>query len=50
MFSNCENLIHIDLSNFKIRKDTEIKNMFYGCYSLKKNNIFTKEKNILKIL
>ena len=49
MFSNCENLIQIDLSNFKIRKDTEIKNMFYGCYSLKKNNIFTKEKKILKM-
>ena len=38
MFSNCDKIIEIDLSNFNATKVNNMSNMFYGCTSLKSLN------------
>ena len=49
LFSDCESIITIDLSNFNTNNVTNMSNMFPGCKSLKKENIITKDKRILNI-
>ena len=34
MFHNCYNLKDIDISNFRFRRNANLKGMFSGCYSL----------------
>ena len=38
MFSGCESLTNIDLSNFNTQNVINMSDMFYGCYSLIKKN------------
>ena len=47
MFYGCEFLNNIDLSNFNPNNATDMRGMFYGCSSLKKENIIIKDKNSL---
>ena len=47
MFSECRSLTNINLSNFNTQNVTNMSLMFYGCKSLKKENIITKDKKIL---
>ena len=49
MFCGCSSLTNIDLSNFNTNNVTDMKWMFFGCYSLKKENIITKNKRIWEI-
>ena len=44
MFFKCYSLTYINLPNFN---DVDMEFMFFGCSSLKKENIITKNKNIL---
>ena len=50
MFSGCKSLKSINLSNFKIQKETNMENIFNGCNSLisinlsKSNFIFNFKK------
>jgi len=39
MFSECEEIIEIDLSNFNTSQVTEMESMFYGCSSLTSINL-----------
>ena len=48
MFYNCKSLISLDLSNFNTRNVTDKGWMFFGCELLKKENIITKDKKLLK--
>ena len=45
MFSECEELIKVNLSNFNISK-ADIHAMFYHCKKLKKEGIITNKKKI----
>jgi surface protein len=47
MFSNCESLTSINLSNFNTQNVNDMIWMFLNCKSLKKENIITKDKKIL---
>ena len=48
MFSGCNSLTNLNLSNFNTQNVTDMSGMFSGCNSLKKYNIITKDKEILK--
>ena len=50
MFYECRSLEKLDLSNFKTRNDTNIRCMFYFCDFLKKENVKSKDKNIINEL
>ena len=39
MFSNCDSIIEIDLSNFNTSQTTDMSSMFYNCASLEKLNL-----------
>jgi len=48
MFYVCSSLKDLNISNFKIKKETNIENIFKGCVSLKKdfiNNTIQKLMN-----
>ena len=47
MFYGCKSLTTIDLSNFNTQNATNMSYMFDGCYSLKKEFVKTKDKNLL---
>ena len=42
MFENCESLVKLNISNFKINRETKTLNMFDGCSNLKKSNKIKK--------
>ena len=48
MFSGCNSLTNLDLSNFNTQNVTNMSAMFSGCKSLKKDHIITKDKKILE--
>jgi len=48
MFHNCKSLISLDLSNFNTQNVTNMSGMFSCCKSLIKENIITKDDQILK--
>ena len=48
IFSYCSSLTNINLSNFNTQNVTDMKDMFKGCNSLKKENIITKNKKYIK--
>ena len=50
MFYGCKSLTNIDLSNSNTQNLTKMMNIFYGCESLNRNNIITKDYNILYAL
>ena len=52
MFFSCKSLEPIDLSSFNTTNVKDMSCMFYGCYSLKKENVVIKNKEdkILKEL
>ena len=50
MFSLCICLTNIDLSNFNTQNVTNMSEMFFGCSSLKKQNVLTNDKKILEKL
>ena len=39
LFINCENIINLDFSNFKVTKIISVSHLFYGCKSLISLNI-----------
>ena len=47
MFNGCQSLTNIDLSNFNTQNTTKISFMFFNCKLLTKENLITKDKNIL---
>ena len=47
MFYGCDSLTNIDLSNFNTQNVKDMRDMFYECDSLKKENIITKNEDIL---
>ena len=47
MFLDCTSLTNINLSNFNTQNATDLYGMFSNCKSLKKENIITKDNNIL---
>ena len=47
MFSDCNSLTNLNLSNFNTQNVTHMDDMFSYCNSLKKNNIITKDNKIL---
>ena len=47
MFSNCNSLTNLNLSNFNTQNITDIYSMFFGCNSLTKESIITKDNKIL---
>ena len=50
MFYDCNSLKSLDLSNFNTQNVTDMWFLFYGCNSLKRENIITKDDKILKAL
>ena len=50
LFYQCKLLNEINLSNFNTKNVTNMKDMFTGCKLLKKSNIFTNDKKIIKLL
>ena len=48
MFVGCKSLTYLDLSNFTTPNIVDIEGMFICCDSLQKENLKTKDKNILK--
>ncbi len=50
MFSQCYLLTNLDLSNIKIQNVADVKDMFYQCRSLKKNNVITQDEKIINEL
>ena len=52
MFNGCESLTNVNLSNFNTQKvhDSNMFWIFYGRSSLKKQNVITNDKRILKDL
>ena len=48
MFYECSSLTNINLSNFNTQYVTDMSDMFWGCKSLKKENIICKDKKIEK--
>ena len=49
MFYNCSSLSSLNLSNFNTKNVTDMGHMFSGCSSLTKNNIITKDREILDL-
>ena len=47
MFFDCSSLTNINLSNFNTNNVTNMSCMFFGCSKLRKENVITKDKNIL---
>ena len=47
MFNRCSSLTNINLSNFNTNNVKNMMLMFYGCSKLRKENVITKDKNIL---
>ena len=47
MFSQCESLTNINLSNFNTQNVTNMFGLFDRCYSLRKENIITNDEKIL---
>ena len=43
MFYECSSLRDLDISNFNIKKETNIDYMFYECYAEVKNKFFKDE-------
>ena len=50
MFFGCKCLSYLNLSNFNTQNVTQINDIFYRTYSLNKNNVITKDKEILKMV
>ena len=48
MFRECKILRELNLSEFNTENVTEMDNLFIRCDSLYRNNVITKDKNILK--
>ena len=48
MFYGCSSLSNLNLSNLNTQKVTNMKDIFKGCNSLKKDHIITKDNNILE--
>ena len=48
MFRECKKLSKLNLSEFNTESVTEMDNLFTSCDSLYRNNVRTKDKNILK--
>jgi len=49
MFNNCKSLTNLNLSNFNTQNVIDMGIMFLGCKSLKKENIITKDNQILNL-
>ena len=49
MFSWCNSLTNLNLSNFNTQNVTNMVYMFFGCNSLKKQNIISKDNKILNL-
>ena len=47
MFYGCNSLTNLNLSNFNTQNVTDMRWMFNGCDSLKKQNIIAEDKKIL---
>ena len=47
MFSNCDSLKDLNLSNFNTQNVTNMSSMLSCCKSLNKSNIITKDVKIL---
>ena len=47
MFKECLSLTNLDLSNFNTNNVTNKKNIFHACKKLTKDNVITKDKQIL---
>ena len=47
MFSRCNSLTNLNLSNFNAQNFIDMSDIFYNCQSLKKENIITKDNRIL---
>ena len=47
MFSDCSSLTNINLSNFNTNNVKDMMLIFSGCSKLRKENVITKDKNIL---
>ena len=43
-------LTNINLSNFNTQNVTNMSCMFYGCVSIRKENVITNDKKILKLI
>ena len=50
MFFNCNFLTSLNISNFNTQNVINMSDMFSYCYSLKKENIITKDMKILNVL
>ena len=54
MFSNCINLITLNLSNFNLSKTTNTQNLFSGCNNLEildlSNLIVSEETHIILLI
>ena len=48
MFYGCNSLTNLNLSNFNTQNVTNMSFMFVGCNSLNKENLITKDKNVLE--
>ena len=48
MFKDCSSLLYADLSNFNTVNMPDMNEMFAGCTNLKKENLITQDKQILK--
>ena len=48
MFKGCNSLTNLNLSNFNTQNVIDMFGIFYGCNSLKKNNIINKDNKILE--
>ena len=49
MFSECNSLIKLNLSNFNTQYVNDMRKMFYGCTSLKKENVLTQDNRIKQL-
>ena len=49
MFYGCESLTNLDISNFNTQNVTNFNHMFDECYLLEKQNVITKDKNLIII-
>ena len=50
MFKDCESLEHLDLSRFNTKKVQYLGSFFYGCDSLKRENLKTNDYKILNLM
>ena len=50
MFSLCDSLTSLNLSNFNSQNVIKIDEMFNGCTSLKKESVIVKDDKIIKEL